>query len=388
MKIANICFSFFVLLSLISCGGSDVELSWKEIPPVNDESFKVNFYVENSGSMNGYMNAGSEFENAVHFYANELDKYADTTRLFFINSKIIPFTGDINAFTLNMTPSNFSSLGGNTSSSSIDEMMNAILEKNDNNTVSVFVSDCILAVPFGVAQKFFSIARDNVNKVFWKTLKKHDDLGVEIFCLKSDFNGNYYQWGKSPVKIHQQRPYYMWVIGPQKILGQINKHIDIADIPGGDIKVASYSSAKNIPFTIVNTFGTAGHSAGHITVTPDGAKAHVLIRADLSSTLLDNNYLSNKNNYTKKSPLVQIENVKKISYGTYTHEISLAIMDNAHGSECIKTGYTDIPEWVENISSDDGGDLNKTSGIKYIVSGVADAYKNLTDQSGIKFEIK
>lgn len=63
-------------------------------------------------------------------------------------------------------------------------------------------------------------------------------------------------------------------------------------------------------------------------------------------------------------------------------------MDNAHGSECIKTGYTDIPEWVENISSDDGGDLNKTSGIKYIVSGVADAYKNLTDQSGIKFEIK
>lgn len=82
MKIANICFSFFVLLSLISCGGSDVELSWKEIPPVNDESFKVNFYVENSGSMNGYMNAGSEFENAVHFYANELDKYADTTRLF------------------------------------------------------------------------------------------------------------------------------------------------------------------------------------------------------------------------------------------------------------------------------------------------------------------
>ena len=105
---------------------------------------------------------------------------------------------DIDDYTLKMTPQTFDKLGGNTSSSSLDKMLGMVINNMNNSTVSVFVSDCILGVSYGQADKYFSMAKDNVKKVFVNALEKHKDLGVEIFCLNSRFKGKYYQYGKTP----------------------------------------------------------------------------------------------------------------------------------------------------------------------------------------------
>ena len=88
----------FVMV-LASCEGGKVKLAWDETAPNTMGKFKVNFYVENSGSMNGYMCEGSEFKNVIHYYANELVNISDSVNLFFINSQIIPFHGDIDSYT-------------------------------------------------------------------------------------------------------------------------------------------------------------------------------------------------------------------------------------------------------------------------------------------------
>lgn len=376
-------------LLLVSCGGNGdgkVSLSWKEKTPVVQNSFNVKFYVENSGSMNGYLCDGSAFKNVIHYYANELEDIADTTSLFFLNSQIIPFSDDIDDYTLKMTPQTFNDFGGVTTSSSLDKMLGLVLDNMSNSTVSVFVSDCILAVPYGQAEKYFSIAKDNVKKVFVKALKKKQDLGVEIFCLSSRFEGKYYQYGKTPKQINCQRPYYMWLIGSQKLLGEINRKIGTSDMEGL-VQQVGFSNCSEIPFTIVNEHGVAGNKTSLVSRTK-GKKAKFLVRADLSSTLQGESYLENVDNYEKKSPLVAIEEVRKIENPNYTHEIALSIFDKAQLDECIKVKSMEVPQWVSEKNDMTGQNLKKTAGIKYIIEGVADAYKSILQPEGIKITIK
>lgn len=376
-------------LLLASCGGNGdgkVSLSWKEKIPVVQNKFNVKFYVENSGSMNGYLCDGSAFKNVIHYYANELEDIADTTSFFFLNSQIIPFNDDIDNYTLKMTPQTFNNFGGVTTSSSLDKMLGLVLDNMSNSTVSVFVSDCILAVPYGQAEKYFSIAKDNVKKVFVKALRNRKDLGVEIFCLNSRFDGKYYQYGKEPQQIDCQRPYYMWVIGNQKILGEINHKIDTEGMEGY-VQQVGFSNCSSIPFTIVNEHGVVGNKTSIISRTK-GKKAKFLLRADLSSTLQGNSYLRNVANYEKKSPLVSIDEVRKIDDSDYPYEMVLSIFDKAQLDECIKVRTMEVPQWVIEQNDMTGQNLKKTAGIKYIIGGVADAYKSVLQQEGIKITIK
>lgn len=385
--------SSILLLLLINCfsscfsgGDGKVTLDWKGVKETSDLPITVNFYVENTGSMNGYMCAGSEFKDNVHDFASKLNLNVQKENLFFINSQIIPFKGTTNDYTLNMTPTTFNKFGGNGSSSDLDKMFSLILQQAGPNTVSVFVSDCILGVPYGQTKDYLSIARTNMEAVFSAYLKRHSDLGVEIFCMESIFAGTYYQYGKSPRKISQKRPYYMWVVGPQKAIGMLNKKIRPSDFPHPYKYMVSYSSCESIPFTILN--GNDLPSSGNTIMQHcNGSKAHFKIRADLSSTLKDDNFLLNITHYIKKSPLVLIDSVKAIQDYRYTHEISLSIFDNAHGVENIIVDTQNTPSWVNAMSDKTGDDLNKTQGISYIIEGVADAYKNIT-LKGIQFTIK
>lgn len=373
----------------VSCGGNGdgkVNLSWEEYAPNKQNRFDVKFYVENSGSMNGYLCEGSSFKNVIHYYANELEDIADTTSLFFLNSQVIPFNADIDDYTLKMTPQTFDMFGGITSSSSLDKMLGMVIDNMGNSTVSVFVSDCILGVPYGQADKYFSVAKDNVKKVFVNALKKRKDLGVEIFCLNSRFKGKYYQYGKDPQQIDTQRPYYMWLIGSQKLLGEINRKIGTSGIENL-VQQVGFSSCSAIPFTVVNEHGVPGNGTS-LSGRTKGKKAQFIIRADLSSTLQGDSYLVNTANYEKKSPLVAIQEVRKIENPDFTHEMLLSIFDNAQLEECIKVRAMEVPQWVSDKNDMTGQNLKKTAGIKYIIGGVADAYKSILQQEGIKITIK
>lgn len=61
-------------------------------------------------------------------------------------------------------------------------------------------------------------------------------------------------------------------------------------------------------------------------------------------------------------------------------------------SETISFSLPGVPSWVR-ASNDDSGtnvkkNLNKTTGILYLVNGVADAYKGYTTYGNIMFDVK
>ena len=50
-------------------------------------------FIENSGSMDGYMCDGSQLKDAIYDYVSDLNRYTEKTELYYINSDTIPYKG-------------------------------------------------------------------------------------------------------------------------------------------------------------------------------------------------------------------------------------------------------------------------------------------------------
>ena len=86
MKLTRIGFSVsvFVLsifLSLISCRNDKIEVSSKHInSTINNTSPTIKVFLENSGSMDGYMCDGSDLKDAMYAYLSDLLRFVQTLK--------------------------------------------------------------------------------------------------------------------------------------------------------------------------------------------------------------------------------------------------------------------------------------------------------------------
>ena len=64
-----------VIVAIATCtGNSSIFVQWEPVAIQNsNNSVKLKVYIENSGSMDGYMRQKSEFKDAVKSYVNALD---------------------------------------------------------------------------------------------------------------------------------------------------------------------------------------------------------------------------------------------------------------------------------------------------------------------------
>ena len=378
----------------LSCGGRNVVVTWKsEEVQMPSNNFKLKVFVENSGSMDGYMCAGAELKDAVYSYSSTLSSYADTTELHYINSKIIPYRDEMKSFISDLTPQKFRSAGGDRSNSDIAAMFEEILSKTDDNTVSIFVSDCILDVPNGDATKYFENRSIDIRNAFTKYLNKHTDLGVEIFRLESTFNGRYYYSSGSEVLNDTKRPYYMWVIGNKNILAYVNKEVPFSEIRHGVKNYLAFSTSSIVTFEITNIYGMAKGNQCICTKNRQG-EYEFLIKTNLQFTLQESDILCSSANYTTLNFNVRVNGITEVSTSSqYTHVINMSInsRNDIKGFAeriALKPMYT--PLWLEEANDDTGievkKNINKTTGIKYLIQGVADAYKK--QQQLVKFDFE
>lgn len=379
----------------ISCGSRNVTVTWDSVQqPVTTNNFKLKVFVENSGSMDGYMCNGSELKDAIYGYASTLSSYADTTELNYINSKIIPYRNEIKTFIRDLTPQKFRTSGGNRSNSDIAAMFEDILNQTDDNTISIFVSDCILDVPNGEAIDFFENRSIEIRNAFTKHLNKHVDLGVEIFQLESTFEGRYYySSGSEPLK-DVKRPYYMWIIGNKNILAYVNKQVPFIEIKHGVKNYFAFSTNSIVPFEITNTRSVAKDNQCIPTKNRNG-DYEFLIKANLQSTLQGRDVLSNISNYNTITSDIMVNGITELpgsSSSLYSHIISVIIANASKGfAERISLKPLSVPAWLEEANDDTGKDIkkniDKTTGIKYLVQGVADAYKRQEHLAEFKFVV-
>ena len=376
-----------VVISTCVGGGSKIKLQWDAVLPpgeIND-SIELKVYVENSGSMDAYMCAGSNLKDAVFDYVSDLKRLTTSCSLYYINSKVILYNGDLKSYIKDLTPQSFARAGGNRRNTDLRDIFDTIISANSKQTVSVFVSDCILDIPEN-ATDFFGNCQVSIKNTFNEALSSNPDLGVEIIKLESTFDGYWYCGHNSTHLTDVKRPYYIWVIGDQRYLAEFNKKTPVENIIGGIKEYSAYAAPQKIPFDMNRSTYVTNHSG----------KINVEVLVNLRGSLQSSDLYKNTAQYKSANPSqVSVVSVSEITdaLSPYSHVITLEI-DNPETLklETLTFSYPYLATWVSESDDTTGANvkdnLDKTTGLMALIKGVAEAYKNSTTYGSVSFELK
>lgn len=381
--------TIIIIAAVSTCVGrsSKIKLTWESVPVAMEmrDSIELKVYVENSGSMDAYMCAGSNLKDAVFDYVSDLKRLTSSCSLYYINSKAIPFTRGLNDFIKNLTPESFAKVGGDRSNTDLRKMFEKIVKANGKQTVSVFISDCILDIPEN-AIDYLGNSQISIKNTFNEALAENPNLGVEVIKLDSKFDGYWYCGSQKARLTDVRRPYYIWIIGDQKYLAEFNKKVPVENIIGGIKAYSAYAAPQKIPFDMSRSTFVANHS-GIITVE---------LLVDLRGALQSSGLYKNVAQYHSANPQqVEVVSVAEITVANspYSHVITLDISNpETLKSETIAFSYPYLATWV--LESDDSTgknvteNMDKTTGLMALVKGVAEAYKNSTTYGTVSFELK
>ena len=351
----------------------------------------VNVYVENSGSMDGYVNGVTEFEQSVYNYLSDIkiSRIADSLNLFYINSRIIKYGSDIEDFILRLEPSSFKAKGGDLGTSDISNVIKSVLQETNNNVISMLVTDGIFSPGKGKdANQYLVNQQIGIKGNVAEYINNNPNASIIIYQLSSQFNGRYYNYIDSPIQINTQRPFYIWVIGDTEQLSILRSKVPESKFQGSGVQNMFSITTGNKSIDYAVKLGSGNFSLDKQnpkTAITDwkrdskGLSANIAkfsVNADLSGFLLDDSYLMNEENYelSDKDFSLSISKAAGNQFG-YTHTLNLS-------SEMVKKGIfsiklkSKVPQWIYDVNDDEGTTavLGKTYGIKYQIQGVYDAF--------------
>lgn len=378
---------FIAFFSTCTGEGSKIQLIWDAVPVPKEtkDSIELKVYVENSGSMDGYMCAGSNLKDAVFDYVSDLKRLTTSCSLYYINSKVIPFHGDLKTYIKNLTPQSFAKAGGNRANTDLRQILDTIVKANDKHTVSVFISDCILDIPQNAIHHLGN-CQISIKNTFNEALIDNPDLGVEIIKLDSKFTGFWYCGHNKEYLTDVKRPYYIWIIGSQRYLAEFNKKVPVENIIGGIKDYCAYATSQTIPFDMNRKTYVMNHSG----------KINIEILVNLRGSLQSSNLYRNTAQYKSANPSqVSVVSVNEITDASspYSHVITLEI-DNPETIkfETLTFSYPDLATWVSKSDDTTGTNvkqnIDRTTGLMALIKGVAEAYKSSTTYGSVSFELK
>lgn len=378
-----------------SCGGSSVKVTVSEkilSDSTDISNLTVNVYMENSGSMDGYMCDGSDLKDAVFDYVSELNCVSSHTGLYYINSQPIPFSGSLNDYIKTLNPVSFKAAGGNRKNSDLAKMLSTTLDAVNDSTVCIFVSDCILDLPVADSQKFLNNCRISVKNAVNQCRQRVPDLAVEIIQLKSNFTGMYYYPDNKSEKITDvERPYYIWIFGKASNLAKINAVAPLSVLENYKFQGSVvFTGAIPVPYSISNSFTPNSNTLKAINGTYT-----MILRVNFSTTLQPAEVIEDASNYSFHKHGFTVESVTPITdkSSQFTHSIIFSVPEGSAMGEdilCLNAPQS-LPQWVQDSNDESGTDitnkLGSTTGILQLIQGVADSYKNVTEITNCKFKI-
>ena len=381
------------IIATFLMGGDDGKyvVSYDEVAPTKPyRPSKVKLFIENSGSMDGYMFDGSELKDAVYSYVSGLSSHSDTTELYFVNSSLFSVNAPLNNVIYAMSPATFHQSPGNKANTDIADIFKMVLSQIEPNSVNVLVTDGILDLPAG-SSAFFRTKETQIKSIFENYLKVNPNFGVEIFRMSSRFNGNYYYTGGSVKLTGQQRPYYMFVLGDKQALSAANGIVAKSQIQHGVENYYAYSSYTEVPFVVMNKKKKS--KGGAFDVRLQKKEAPVIVKVDMQSTLHDEELLKNANLYAIAfgDSNIKIKSIKDLpKEPDYTHAITVMLPPNAsEGNVNMYFCPPPYPTWLEKANDDLSNAAvatsMKTTGIKYIVEGISDAFASTCVNNPAKF---
>ena len=400
-------FILFLIYGCMACGsqGGGVDTpSGTETPLlVQSQPIKnVNVYLENSGSMDGYVKGNTGFEQSIYAYLTELQisKIVDSLNLNYVNSRMIPLGNDVEKFIHNIEPIDFRKHGGNLGTSDIAIVLDSVLSRHKKNDVSIFISDCIVSPGNKYASSPQSLdnylleQRTKIKKSFVQSLEQaKGDLAVVICQLTSLFDGRFYN-KFDPTYYKGNRPFYVWLIGSTAHVKQLLDKVTLETLKGNGAELENVytllASAKKIDYGVLLTprLGhfdfdrtnpkTAIRNIRKENKGQQGGTFMFSVGANLNQLPLDKSYVLNKANYEVNNK-DYVLSVKEQKGGRFSHVFGLSSKIASRGNITI-TLKNQFPQWVVDKTDFLGDDLekdgttDKTYGLRYLIEGVYDAF--------------
>ena len=394
----------------LNLSASDI---WQPITnTVKDEKFTINVFLENSGSMNGYLDdPNTQFKNSVYSLLARLKLFNNSLglnlalinkgdQLLFTNAS----NNDIVKFKEILNPSSFRQISaGKTGESDLNDLINRSLIKSNKNNLSVFISDCIYSPGKNIpdAKQYLVDQKEGIFLNFATELKKRD-LNLIILQLFANFKGKYYDHLNNEIKIVNSisRPYYIWFIGTENQINQLIRSKKLEEIEGGGYKnKLVIQPIKNVeqPKHKIISKPTAGNfdktDLGKFIITKASASKEdrnkgefgFNVAVDFSQSLQDGEYFLDPTNYklnNKDYSFIVDEIQDKTNPSTigFTHILKLKTSKLKEETLIIDI-IGKVPSWVYNSTSNndanilsDDSEKQKTFGFKYLAEGVCNAF--------------
>lgn len=368
-----------------------------------------NIYVENSGSMYGYVKGVTEFEQSVYSYLSDIkiSEICSEMNLYYINSVMHKQPADVEDFIYRLEPNTFKAKGGNMATTDISNIIGNILDSHGKDTVSILISDFVFSPGSGVnADEYLLNQQIGIKNHFAYKQKSNPSLAMMLYQLSSKFDGKYYDRNNKPYNINHQRPFYMMIIGDSHHLKTLSDEIAKDKIKGSGV-INSYSvsrSVSNVDYGILTMPKIGSYNPDPASPLTSIKKAKIdrrnqntkfmmSIGVNYSNLLLDDDYLMDPANYeiSNKSFIVSVDRANNNT--KYTHIIKLSLspqLANLYKGPLSIQLLKQPSSWSEDVTNpDDVGVQNittdKTYGFKYLVGGVYDAYNS--EKAYAKFNI-
>lgn len=389
-----------------------IGLNANEKPSERDSLFYVNnpsmaqkfrVFVESSASMDGYVMGNTEFKTTLHrligqVVADVLENDSNVS-LNYINSKIFNRRETPKQFTQNLSASSFVSYsgfleGGDRANSDIIDVISQVIKNTSSSEISMFISDCVYSPEASAdIDKALQKQQTDMLNILKNKSKSQEgvNFGVLVYRLTSDFHGIYYTKTNGQITCNGDRPYFVWFFGKESILANVAESISKIMSDNKAEYIVGIPQYQYLPYKTIKS-DHAYHYLSAKTKT-DSLYTFSYI-ADMSMLPLTKEYLLDKDNYKlgkDKYFIKKIETYSDPEKPIYNYKYTICVKGGKNSlvtptlvEVSLKSMFDDMPNWITNYNDPLGNDYNngydskklRTFGLKSLVEGIADYYKN------------
>lgn len=396
-------FLFIAMAFLPSCVSGDDDpppgKRAKPIPAGPVQQYNYAVFLENSGSLNGYLDASGDedFKSNVYDLIATLSNLPTRKKLslYHINTKTDTVLDNADAaqisqyletMTVAALKKRNQRTGGSQMQSNLSDIIKTVIDRTKSDDVSLLISDCIFSPGKQQhAQAYLNQQESSIKVLFGERLRDHS-FATLILQFYSDFKGAYYyQDNSSKAGLYKERPYYIVCFGEEPALHNLLQYASRAGGKGfRNYLFLTPVKAYPVSPVIRNNNDYYDYDAEHqmtITQPRKGGRDHkfrIKISVDYAKLPLSESYLQQPSNYNT-GPGYAVESVKASHFNKSTHEIILVATAPKPGQVSLAL-KRQLPDWINtsNLSDDRGLSADslagKTFGIRYLLSGMYNAY--------------
>ncbi len=396
-----------------------IEIACFEGSQSPSQALAFNFYIENSGSMYGYMGDNTAFDDVVLGLMTKINRYDEEINMAFVNDKIHPIKEQFDDFMDYLNPSSLRSLGNTRSSNLADVLQLVIEQQSEDDKAVILLSDFIFSISdHKNVRSELTDQKYGITNIIHNNRLKEKGLAFLIMKFESDFKGNYFTFDNQRVALDNQRPYYVWVIAPEQDIKSFVEKYEVNRLKNFAESLVIYSTEdRRTPyfsilkstdakgrFNLVNRGGNQAIKAiKDIEYSGRGDKVFQFsVAFDASALPVEEDYILNPDNYQLLSDMedkFSVVEVKKISNrtvstndrgykGSATHYLIIETTEMSPGKQELSINLLkQLPAWVAAASTTDDRDveanLDKTFGFQDLIEGVTEDFKPRGNQADL-----